>query len=445
MKKPKRKFWKWLYIVLLAVAFSVGVTLAKIYSDIQRTFEIIQTPVEVKTVRHKKVEVEKGDPINILLLGSDSDSHARKEEDGYVSRTDTLIIVSLNPQTRTTKMLSIPRDTYTLIAGQAFPDKMNHSYAYGGIELTIETVQEYLDIPIDYYAVINMEGLAQLIDAVGGISVTSPLTFNYRGTGFVKGETREVNGVKAMNFARMRYDDPEGEIGRQNRQKMVIKAVIDKVLTLDSVANYPKLLRVVADNIQTNLDLNQAMTLMRLYLPAFDNITSIKFEDLEELYVEGVFYFYIPLSSRVKVSNEIRQQSGMPSIVATNLADPLDNDDVKLVTKTAKIILNQFPTGVTEEQLGRILQSQGAVQAVREAEYYVPPYIEYVVPGYVPPITNVNVPPVQSSSIETPSSAEPAPPVQPETPPVISESPVEAPPAEPVVPVEPPVSNSPSE
>ncbi|MCW6674760.1 LCP family protein [Aerococcaceae bacterium NML171108] len=460
MRRRKHHKWQWAIGILLTILLIAGIVLGKLYHDIQQTFDAIQTPVEVKTVRQKKVEVEKGEPLNILLLGSDSDSAARKEADGYVSRTDTLMVVSLNPQTRTTKLLSIPRDTYTRIEGIPFPDKINHSYAYGGVELTINTVQEYLDVPIDYYAVINMEGLAQLIDAIGGIEVTSPLTFNYRGTDFIKGETRWVNGVKAMNFARMRYDDPDGEVGRQNRQKMVIKSVVDKLLTLDAVTNYPNLLKVVANNIQTNFEMNKAMTFAQKYLPALENITSIKFDELEDLYVDEVFYFYIPMSSRVKVANELRRQSGLPTITVTELVDPIDTNGIGRFTKTTKIIINQFPTGLTQAQLNQIMEAQEAVQAARSAEYYVPsnsywynPPVQVTPPtpstppteGTPPASDNNGASTDNESSAETPPSSAP-----PNNPPASSEpAPSEpAPPPAPEVPtppsVEPPAEGVPT-
>ena len=282
------KLMRNLFIVLILLA---AATAGKVLSDINQTIESVSHDVEIKNIRQDKVDITEGDPINVLLIGTDGSSE-RTETDGDVSRSDTMILVSLNPQTKSTKLLSIPRDAMALIEGVETPDKINHAFAYGGVELTIDTVQEFLDVPIDYYAVINMDGLVELIDAIGGIEVTSPLTFEYRGTGFVEGEKREVNGLKAMNFARMRYDDPEGEVGRQNRQKIVIKAVIDKVLTLDTLSTYPKILSVVTKNVQTNLDLTTAVDISQAYLPALDNISSISFEDLEDMYLNEVFYFY---------------------------------------------------------------------------------------------------------------------------------------------------------
>ncbi|HJF17103.1 MAG TPA: LCP family protein, partial [Globicatella sulfidifaciens] len=298
-KKKKRNWLKILsaiFVILLAVGLGLFI---KVNSDINELKKsVVVEDISVNKLRDKEAEVDEGEPLNILLLGTDANNLERTEDQGFVSRSDTIMIVSLNPQTQTTKMLSIPRDTLSFIEGYDEPEKINHAYAYGGIETAIDTIQAFLNIPIDYYAVLDMSGLEELIDAIGGIEVTSPLTFTYRGTQFKKGETREVNGVKAMNFARMRYDDPEGEVGRQNRQKMVIKAIMDKLLSLNAVTYYPQILQVVAKNVKTNFDLTTILSVYPKYVSALNNISAIEFDEMQPLYLDDIFYFNIPVSAR---------------------------------------------------------------------------------------------------------------------------------------------------
>lgn len=366
-------------LIIVAGILLLGLGLyVKIRADIQNLASTINSEeVNISQMRQEQAQVEEGDPINVLILGADSDDSGRSEADGYVSRSDTIIILSLNPQTKSTKMVSIPRDTITTIDGEKTPDKINHAYAYGGIKLTVETVQDLLQIPIDYYAVVDMSGLAEMIDAIGGITVTSPLTFTYRGTGFVEGQTREVNGVKAMNFARMRYDDPLGEVGRQNRQKIVIKAVIDKILSLNAITYYPKLLQVAANNVRTNFDLTTALTVYPQYIDAFQSLSSVKFDTMEDLYLNDVFYFHIPVSSRLKVANELRLHSGLDPIELSALEDPLE-DNALTFTKAKTIILNQFPSGANQEQIDAIQEAQSAINQVRVEESF------YEAPVYYP-------------------------------------------------------------
>lgn len=423
-------YWKLIRNILVLLVLVTAAVAGKAVNDINETLNNVSQDVEIKSIRQTKVDIAEGDPINVLLIGTDG-SVERTENNGDVNRSDTLILVSLNPQTKSTKLLSIPRDAMTLIDGVDTPDKINHAYAYGGAQLTIETVQDFLDVPIDYYAVINMDGLTELIDAIGGIEVTSPLTFEYRGTGFVEGETREVNGLKAMNFARMRYDDPEGEVGRQNRQKIVIKAVIDKVLSLDSLTTYPEILKVVASNVQTNVDLTNAVSIAQDYIPALENISSISFESLEDMYLDEIFYFYIPLNSRVKVANEIRQHSGLAPIGFADLIDPIGENGLN-ATKTLSIVLNQYPSGLTSEQLAELQSSQDSLQSIRENEYNtVPVAPTYPESSYVPPTSSV--PEVPNPEPSQP--VEPVEPIEPIEPPVESEVPnLPEPPVEPEVP-----------
>lgn len=432
-------YWKLFRNVFILLILVSAAAAGKVLNDINQTIESVSQEVQIKNIRQDKVDIAEGDPINVLLIGTDGSSE-RTETDGDVSRSDTMILVSLNPQTKSTKLLSIPRDAMALIEGVDRPDKINHAFAYGGVELTIDTVQEFLDVPIDYYAVINMDGLVELIDAIGGIEVTSPLTFDYRGTGFVEGEKREVNGLKAMNFARMRYDDPEGEIGRQNRQKIVIKAVIDKALSVDTLTTYPEILKVVTKNVQTNLNLTTALDISQTYMPALENISSISFESMEDMYLDEVFYFYIPLNARVKVANEIRQHSMLAPISLADLVDPI-SDESSHYAKTASIIVNQYPSGLTSEQLAHLEDSQNSLQTIRESNYYEQTNPTYPAPHYPAPST-----PVVPQTPTTPTTpSEPTQPTEPEPPvtPIEPEGPT--PPEEPVTPVEPPETQQPTE
>ena len=409
--------WKRLIAHLaFAVLVVLAVIFGTIYEDVKEALESTRHIVETKQIREKAVDMSKGEPLNILLLGTDGET-GKEAEEGESQRSDTIMIVSVNPEAGTTRMLSIPRDTYTVIEGvEVSPDKINHAFALGGAELVIDTVQEFLDLPIDYYAEINMGGFTELIDALGGIEVTSPLTFNYRGTQFVKGETREVDGVKAMNFARMRYDDPQGEMGRQDRQKIVIKGIMDKLLSFGSDQHYQEILQVVAQNIRTNFDLSQALTIYPKYLNAVNHLEKVEFASFEDLMIDGIYYLYIPLSARVKASNELRTHAGLGPTMAKHLIDPLGNiESDQKVTRTSSFVLNQYPTGDAQD-IERIEETQSNVQEARQEEHYVPaaPGIYQGQPNYSQPIpshrggTPAAPPPVPRQ--ETPVPVAPAPP-----------------------------------
>lgn len=401
----KLSFWKTirnLIIILVLIFAAVG---GYIYGNVLTAINNTNQEVDVQTIRDKDVQIAEGDPINVLVVGTDGGAE-RNEDQGYVSRSDTLMLINLNPESGTTKMVSIPRDTIANIDGQDEPDKINHAYAYGGIDLTIETVQDFLKVPIDYYLVINMDGLAEMIDALGGIEIVSPLSFEYRGTEFHEGGRREVDGVKAMNFARMRYDDPQGEVGRQNRQKIVIKAIIDKALSLDAVVQYPRLINVASNYVTTNIDFNEVLSIYQQYLPALKNIAAVQFETLEEIQIDEIAYYHIPLNARVKVANEFRYVSNMPSIAASELEDPLGIDEGEQRAKSLAVIINQYPTGLTDTELLELNERQTSLETARES-------IEQ--PVQTAPVEDYNPTPNNDYYYEQPEYSQPTRPTYPPT------------------------------
>lgn len=127
-----------------------------------------------------------------MLLGTDTGALGRD----YKGRTDTIMIMTLNPKTKTTTIVSLPRDMKVNLPDypQYSPAKINAAYTYGGVKESINTIQEHFNIPIDYYVLVNMGGLEKAINQVGGVDVKSPLTFDYEGYRFEKGETYHMNG-----------------------------------------------------------------------------------------------------------------------------------------------------------------------------------------------------------------------------------------------------------
>ena len=208
-KKKKRGRIGFILILLLAIIAVAGTYYA---SRINHTINTITQDVGNRTEQEANEIIKNAKPINILLLGIDNGAYGREEEDG---RSDTMLLLTVNPSTKKSQLLSLPRDTYTEIVGTGSYDKLNHAFAYGKAPMVINSVEKMLDTTIDFYVQINMGGLMEFVDAVGGIEVTSPLTFTYEGRSFVEGKTELLDGESALRFARMRYDDPEGDTGRQ--------------------------------------------------------------------------------------------------------------------------------------------------------------------------------------------------------------------------------------
>lgn len=228
-------------------------------------------------------KLEAGLPFSVLLVGLDY-----RESEHTRGRSDTLIVLTVNPTTADVKMLSIPRDTLIELPGTEGPyetegtyDKINSTYAYGGIPYLSETIESFFNIPIDFYATINFEGFADLIDAVGGITINSELEFSIKDetTGEMQHITEGVqhmNGKEALGYVRMRKEDPLGDWGRQQRQRQMLEALIDEILTFETVTNYTDVLNVIAPNLTTNVSLNQGYIILNDYAQAASDIETLE-------------------------------------------------------------------------------------------------------------------------------------------------------------------------
>lgn len=351
-RKGRNRVWKVFFSILMVVMFGAIAYLFKAYSDIGSTADSIFNSVNVNKIREEEIEVETAtQPISFLLLGVDTGT--AEEERTETGRSDTIIVCTVNPNTKTTTLLSIPRDSYTEIVGYSdlydyygdYYDKMNHAYAFGGTEMSINTVQQFLNVPIDYYVEVNFDGLVDIVDAVGGIEVTSPLTFDFYGPQFIEGQTQTLTGYDALQFSRMRKQDPEGDLGRQKRQQMVIKAILDKVLTMGTVVNYKKILATLEDNVQMNIPLNEIVSIASGYRKSMENFQQFYVEG-EELYIDEIYYYYVDPEERLRLSNILRTELELPEItideMETSTDEPYYYSDDYTTTDTTETTVDDY-------------------------------------------------------------------------------------------------------
>lgn len=292
-----------------------------VYTNVHFSAEQVYQEVNIENKRKTEVAMEATEPISIALLGIDTGIYANN--DGP-ARSDAIIIATVNPTTKTTTLVSIPRDTYTLMdgyedeVGYAYYDKLTHAFAFGGAEMSLNSIQELLSIPIDYYVEVDMKGLIDIVDAIGGITITSPLTFDYEGNYFKKGQKYKLNGVEALAFSRMRKTDPEGDFGRQKREKMTIEAMIDQILTLKSISRYKSVLKSLENNVKTNLSFNDMMNIYNGYSASLETFNQDSLA-ISEMYIEEIYYAYSSPEERVRVSNRIREELELESIDVNDL------------------------------------------------------------------------------------------------------------------------------
>ncbi len=199
--------------------------------------------------------------MNILILGSDYNySYGKRVDDavaGVRSRTDTIMLASLDPETGQASILSIPRDTRALLTGYHY-DKINAAMTYGGVDLVKSTVSDLIGVPVDYYMALKVDGLINTIDILGGIRMYVEKDMYYvdetahLGINIHKGWKENMNGEQAHQYVRFRKDEL-GDIGRVQRQQKFIRATLDKLLQPQSIPKIPQLLTHLNENIETDI------------------------------------------------------------------------------------------------------------------------------------------------------------------------------------------------
>lgn len=153
-------------------------------------------------------------------------------------------------------MFSFERDLLVPIANLEKEDKLNAAYAFGGPETAIQTLENLLKIDIPYYLTIDFKGFDDILKIIGPVEVNNPLDFDYDDHHFNKGKIK-LEPHQALAWVRMRYDDPDGNLGRQRRQQELIKQISSQLLTIQNLSKLPKLANTLGDHVQTNLPLNE--------------------------------------------------------------------------------------------------------------------------------------------------------------------------------------------
>ncbi|WP_067727076.1 LCP family glycopolymer transferase [Oceanobacillus damuensis] len=297
--KKKRKWPYWVGGIFLVLILLIGGFAFYMWNEVGATIETMHNPLarDDDPERQKEIQqrFQETDSINVLLLGVD-------ERSGDRGRSDTMILLSVNPDTESMIMLSIPRDTYVDIPGRG-KDKINHAYAFGGTDLSVQTVEENFNLPIHSYARVNMEGFKQGIDALGGVTVNNSLAFSSDGHSFPEGQIN-LNGEQALSYIRMRYEDPRGDMGRNDRQRKVITAAMNEAASFSSITKFGEILDILGGNVQTDLDMKKMQTLFTDYAGARKNVTTMEINGSGQT-INGVWYYIVDDSEFNRITSEI--------------------------------------------------------------------------------------------------------------------------------------------
>jgi len=235
-------------------------------------------------------KIKNNKPISIAIFGVDSD--VKRAEENMGQRTDTLLIASINPEKNKTKLISIPRDMNSNIPEVAGNQKIAHAYAYGGPKTAMATLRQNLDVPVDAYVTLDMDGFKKMIDIFDGVTVTSNATFSYNGSSFKEGQKVKLDGDKALNYVRSRKEEGAGgDEGRTERQRQVIDALSKKANGSSNLFKLNKILKVSEENVKTDLNVGDLKSLYSNYKDATESIDKESIDGENLIESDGVWYF----------------------------------------------------------------------------------------------------------------------------------------------------------
>ncbi|AUJ29494.1 LCP family protein [Liquorilactobacillus hordei] len=297
----RRKNSTWRIIIALLIAFFIvgGVIVAKVYNDTKSAVDTTYHKVKNKSERNAARTISNGKPFSILLLGTDTGDYGRT----YTGRTDTMMVAVVNPNTKKTTLVSIPRDTKVAIPGHGFENKINSAYTYGGTSMAMNIVQSYLNVPIDHYIEMNMGGLVQLSSALGSIKVNNDLDFTNSGYHFKKG-TVTINKDNILAYTRMRYQDSRGDYGRQLRQRLVLEGLVKKIATVQGITKYQSILSALSSNMKTDITFGEIKTIATKYRSA-DNVEQIQLQGYGKM-IDGISFQVVPQKNVDAVTKKLR-------------------------------------------------------------------------------------------------------------------------------------------
>lgn len=338
--KKKRRTWVWIFGIVAAIIVAAAAYSAYIYVKTKNAVNQTYDPTN-------KVEIKSGEfngkkKFAVLLMGTDTGALNRTEKRG---NTDTLILAIVNPAKKRYSLISIPRDTMAQMVGKNKFDvqKINAAYSIGGAKMAMASVSKLINVPIKYYAVVNMGGIMKMIRYVGGINIKPTLSFEYGGYKFKKGKLTHMGGGGALAYSRMRYDDPQGDYGRQKRQRQVITALIKKAVSVSSLSNLDSILTSVSGNIRTNLPFSALQAIVLNYRGCAKTAKSDYLHGYS-VEIDGASYQVQPTKELQRISDYARSELGLSQEVVNNnetyqnqrnVADGFDFDSSQ--TQTYKI------------------------------------------------------------------------------------------------------------
>ncbi len=314
------------------------------YENIESETKVIaKKSKKMKKAATSKIETASAgksitEPFTILLMGIDSTDEVLTKN--AIANGDTLILITFNPKTLNATMLSIPRDSYVPIScWSGRPEnKITHAAAYGN-DCMINTIEDYFDTKIDYYAKINFKGLVKLVNAVGGVEVDVPKDLctddSSRETEVcIQEGHRVLNGEEALVFARNRKQLANGDFGRAQHQQEIIMALVNKMKEIKDVSTFMKILDTISNSLDTNLTTKQILSFYDIGKDIIKRSLSSDDADLvniQQLFLQGSGQMIYDERARMVLWDYVPNKSSRKDIISAmkvNL-EKEDHDDIK--------------------------------------------------------------------------------------------------------------------
>lgn len=249
------------------------------------------------------------DNISILIIGEDN-SATREGEYGKNARSDALLLATINKEDASINLVSIPRDTRVYIPIKEKKDKIAHAHAFGGVDGTINTVENFLDIPVDYYLKFNFDSFLNLIDTIGGIDLDVPITFTEQDSQdqanaiHLEKGYQHLNSEQALALTRTRHID--SDFMRGQRQQLVIEAIGKKLLTINSLSKFNSILDKISPHTSTNLTTSDILSIASTMMGKSVEINKQQIK-CNDMYINGIYYAQPDTESVQQISRDLKQ------------------------------------------------------------------------------------------------------------------------------------------
>ncbi|MGI8315494.1 LCP family protein [Halobacillus mangrovi] len=321
-RKNKKKRRRRVATLLLLLAMLIGGGFYYVSQVYTASFQDLGRG-DKSDLREEAVDI--GDePISILLMGIEDYS-----TNGQAGRADTQIVMTLDPETKKITMTSVPRDTKVEIPASkvgenyAGEHKINAAYSlgevsgYGGEKLTVETVENYLNIPIDRFATVNFDGFTEIVNLLGGVTIDVKEPFWerssldwYKKIEFEEGPMK-MDGEEALAFVRMRKREANLTYPRDERQRQFIQASIDEAISAGTLFKAGDIADILGKNVKTNLSPQELFAIQKTFSSEKAQTETFNIEGENKRLEDGLYYFVPDEESLTKVKNDLKNALGL--------------------------------------------------------------------------------------------------------------------------------------